>query len=165
MPEGFSVKVDDGGVRDLIRRLRAIGEDPEPLNRNAAIWLTSRIKEDHFKNQVDEDGVPWAPMSALTRALRRKGPGKGTAKLLRDTGRLRNSITYDADGHGFRVGTNIKYAAVQQFGTESLPGGVIRPKRFRYLYIPAGEDKKRTKAVRPFTPGAYPTQAVHLCQR
>lgn len=47
-----------------------------------------------------------------------------------DTGRLRQSITYEIDGAGIpawaKVGTNVEYAPYQEFGTSRG----IRPKRF-----------------------------------
>jgi phage gpG-like protein len=144
MTEGFTVKVDDSDVRDAIRRLRALAADTSSINKQVAIWLASRIKEDHFERQVDEYGHPWPPMSALTRLLRRAGKGGLFAenpKLLRDTGRLRKSITFDFDANGFRVGTNVIYAPIQQFG------GVVTPKRHKFLIIPVKGTQKRQKAV------------------
>lgn len=51
------------------------------------------------------------------------------------TSLLRHSITYDL-GRILRVGTNLIYGAIRQFGTAILPGGVLRPKRAKALTIP-----------------------------
>ena len=68
-------------------------------------------------------GVP-PPNAPLTVAVKRG------SKTLRDSGRLYSSITYDVDSHGVKVGTNVRYAAIQQFG------GTIRAKG-KSLAIPA----------------------------
>lgn len=53
-----------------------------------------------------------------------------------DTGRLRNSITFEvtADGDVVRVGTNLEYAAFQEFGTRKMPA--------RPFLFPAFEEER-----------------------
>ena len=61
---------------------------------------------------------------------------------LNDTGHLRGSINQAFDQDSARVGTNCIYAAIHNFG------GVIRPKKARWLYIPlAGGGGRRVKSV------------------
>jgi phage gpG-like protein len=63
-----------------------------------------KLVADCFKNQCDPYGVPWAP-------IKRRG------KILQDTGRLRASFAPGAVGPtGFSIGSNVEYAATQQFG-------------------------------------------------
>jgi phage virion morphogenesis protein len=66
-----------------------------------------------------EQGSPansWVPLSPNTvkRDPKRYGPGH---KLLIGRSTLLNSITYAVGGNGVRIGTNLKYAAVHQFGS------------------------------------------------
>ena len=145
MTEGFRIKVDDENVRQAIRKLLTTSEDPKPFHHRAAFYLVNQIKT-HFDRQADEAGVPWKPMSPLTRWLRRAGKGQTFAvnpQLLQDTGRLRNSITRNVDKSGFEAGTNLKYAALQQFGSD----GPITPKKGKFLLIPIKGRRGRQKAV------------------
>lgn len=67
-------------------------------------------------------GALYAPLSKTTTAKR--GPG---AQPLRDTGRLMNSIqSADVTADGVTVGTNVIYAAVQQFGAKKGAFGTMR---------------------------------------
>ena len=70
---------------------------------------------------------------------------------LRDTGRLRGSISPAADASGVTVGTNINYAAVHQFGA------TIKPKKAggRLVFPGAGKmifARQVTIPARPFLP-------------
>jgi len=76
-----------------------------------------------FRAQTDPWGNPWPQLSAVTMAKRR-----GTsAQILRDTGRLQNSISASADASSVVVGTNAKYAGTHQFGAKQ--GAYGRTKR------------------------------------
>jgi phage gpG-like protein len=55
-----------------------------------------------------------------------------------NSGGLLGSITYKViDDKTVSVGTNKPYAALQHYGSAGLPGGVIRPKKGKWLWIPA----------------------------
>ncbi|RCJ20144.1 hypothetical protein A6S26_05330 [Nostoc sp. ATCC 43529] len=69
-----------------------------------------RKTEQNFKGERDPDGVAWDPLSAAYRKRKR-----GT-KILTESGRLRASITYRADGTQVVVGCNVKYARAHQYG-------------------------------------------------
>ncbi|MBW4668427.1 MAG: phage virion morphogenesis protein [Cyanomargarita calcarea GSE-NOS-MK-12-04C] len=69
-----------------------------------------RRAEDNFKGEHDPDGVAWAPLSAAYRKRKR-----GT-RILTESGRLRASITYRADGTQVVAGCNPVYARAQQYG-------------------------------------------------
>lgn len=84
--------------------------------------------------------VEWKPLSPLTIALRRKGrtKGMGGPRILRDTGTLYNSIQPGRAGSlsgvinkgEARVGTNLLYAPLHQFGgLVKTPELFIEPKR------------------------------------
>ena len=71
-------------------------------------------------------GDGFAPLSPATVAYR------GAGRPLQDTGALRDSITFKViDEKTVSVGTNKPYAAIQN------NGGVIRPKKAKWLWIPA----------------------------
>ncbi len=63
--------------------------------------------------------------------------GHDQGHLEGDTGRLRNSITFevDASAHTAEVGTNVKYGPIHEFG------GIIKPHGHPFLSIPIGSMK------------------------
>lgn len=68
----------------------------------------------------EAEGRPtkWAPLSPMTIA-RRRNQNKGSIKILQDTGRLKNSITYDITRYGgtaVAIGTNVEYGRIHQLG-------------------------------------------------
>lgn len=86
-------------------------------------------------------GVPWRPLN----------PAFRTGQPLRDTGRLQRSITSQVQGDAVMVGTNVRYAAVHQFGA------TIFPRNAKYLAAPMGGGriaflKQVTIPSRPFMP-------------
>jgi len=61
-------------------------------------------------------GGKWIPLSPVTIALRRKGKGSGSPRILQDTGYLKNSIIPTYDENQAVVGTNLSYAGIHQYG-------------------------------------------------
>ena len=80
-----------------------------------ALLMDARM---NFRRQQEPDGTPWTPLTT------RNG------QILSDTGRLRNSLTYQTGPDEVRIGTNVKYAKVHQFGA------TIQPKRAKALAFP-----------------------------
>lgn len=66
----------------------------------------------NFSGQHDPDGNAWEPLSDATLENRRGGSGQ----ILRDTGRLNRSITYNAQAESVEIGSDAVYANMQQFG-------------------------------------------------
>jgi phage gpG-like protein len=72
---------------------------------------------------------------------RPSAPGSPPA---RNTGTLARSIQIDAsDKNSLKVGTNIIYAKIQEFG------GVIRAKRVKFIPVPVNVQAKRISAANP----------------
>ncbi len=91
----------------------------------------------NFRHQQSPDGEPWEPLKL------RQG------RILSDTGRLRNSIHFEADDDQVVIGTNVKYAPVHQFGA------VIKPVKKQVLAFPDGRGgtafaRQVTIPARPF---------------
>lgn len=122
-----------GDFTKLNRLILTVGRMSQPawrtgLARNVAETALEQIATS-FEQERDPYDKPW------DKSLRANLEGGQT---LSDTGRLRRSFTYRADERGFVVGTNVRYAAIHQYG------GVIRPKRAKYLrFRLAGGSGKR----------------------
>ena len=115
----IDIKIDMSSAADGLQRLAQGLQQRSPLMREIAALMGEAV-EDNFAAQ----GRPaWA---GLKSASRRGG------KLLQDTGRLAGSVTQQSDNNTAAVGTNVKYAAIHQFGGQTSPH-VIRPRNKRAL--------------------------------
>lgn len=132
---GFSITVEDAEIGAALDRLEAsLGDLSAPMASIGQVLVT--LADLSFRTQSDPWGRAWAALSRVT-LKRRRGT---TAHILRDTNRLANSLTYRAERNSVTVGTNVIYAAMQQFGgtREMWPhlwGDIpARP------YLPIGDD-------------------------
>lgn len=109
-----------------------------------ALMETTR---DRFQSQTGPDGQKWPALKPFTVSVRgAAGP------ILTRSGRLRNSISYYVSGNILRLGPNVIYDAIHQFG------GTIKPKASNptgLLWIPLGKAG----------PGARPAKSVTLPKR
>jgi phage gpG-like protein len=122
----YQVEVDDTQVLATLSKLTAKAADLTPAMRAIGAGLRDNIRLG-FRDSRDPWGGPWAPLAAVTRALRR---GNGaTALPLLDTGLLLGSINFNATKDSVEVGSsdNAGKALMQQFGgvtssTSMIPG-------------------------------------------
>lgn len=105
---------------------KVVSDDRRTVSRIIGIEVVRGMQR-NIRSAKDSSGKAWP-------GLRYR-----TGQPLQDTGRLRNSITYELRPGGVRVGTNVIYSAIHNFG------GTIRPKRAKYLAIPVGDGSIRLK--------------------
>lgn len=86
-----------------------------------------------FVQQVDPDNNPWR--STVRKAL------DPSAKILRKTGNLFNSLARKVEGDSVFIGTNLNYATTHQ------NGAVIKPKTKNFLAFSIGGNFFRKKQV------------------
>jgi phage gpG-like protein len=120
---GFKINIEVAGVetaRRILRRVRAAGEDTEPLLKIAGSAIETSILE-RFDNEHGPGGVPW-PKSKRALGLVPNARGKKIAgKTLTDTSDLRDSIKFEVRPGEVEIGSDglkkpIK-AVANQFGT------------------------------------------------
>lgn len=130
-------------VREVLGRLPALvaGRSPDTTGHVRSLQLAlgmialSLIKQAFVAKSAggeDEAGQRWAPLAASTLAGRRKGKGGGSPQILRDTGRLLNSLSPGVDNPTVRhgqviVGTNVPYAVFLHEGTPRMPARRLWP--------------------------------------
>lgn len=109
------VQIDDRQVRSAFAQLLRIMEDTTPVM--AAIG-TAVVAGTHrrFVSQTSPEGAKWSPLNPDYKRLKRN------RRILTESGRLRDSINSRPGRDEVRVGTNVVYGAIHQFG------GVIKPK-------------------------------------
>jgi phage virion morphogenesis protein len=131
---------------DVVARLR------EMEDRGGNLTGVMRDFGEHMKGSIqanfDAQGRPvrWSPLSLAAkiswhtarksfwdkRGARMSTEGRAAwagRKVLTDTGTLRRSIYYTATARGLTLATNVKYAAIHQFGGQAGRG--------RKVFIPA----------------------------
>lgn len=123
----FTVEVDDQNLLDAIDRGINQLEKPHELMRLVAGNMLAAV-EDNF----EAEGRPkWAGLQPGTIAQRERS-GHWPGKILQRSGRLKNSITQHWDDRQAVVGTNVIYAAIQQFGGKTK-AHTIKPKNKKAL--------------------------------
>jgi len=119
----IEVEMDSAEARQLLNELKTRLGDLGPV-LEAVGQITQSGTQQRFVDQRGPDGQAWAPLSAVTLARRRKA-GRG-AQILRDTGRLMNSISYRVGGESVSVFTNVIYAGTHQYGARKGAYGRTR---------------------------------------
>jgi phage gpG-like protein len=119
--------VDRRALSALIQTLKAAASSGGLYDRLKAALAAEALTQVQlgFHGGRDPYGEPWPP------PLLRNG------RPLRDTGRLANSFTTELIPEGFRIGTNVLYARVHQYGA------TITPKKGKFLRFRDRRGRKR----------------------
>ena len=131
----LQIDLDTVEIAAEVRELVAGMANSVQLMREVGAQLLS-ITKDRFADQVGPDGTPWTPSE---RARRENG------QTLVRTSRLKRSLSRAAGPGVAKVGTNVVYAAIHQFGGKAGRGGSVELPARPYLGIgdrdrPAIED-------------------------
>lgn len=132
-------RIDDREIIRALDRLQARARSLAPAFKNIGEVLL-RSTQDRFSQQVDPDGRAWQKLKAST--ITSKALRGYSDKILRQRGYLADSIRYQADENGVRIGTNRIYGAIHQFGGKTRPH-VIRPKNKKALAWPGARHPAR----------------------
>jgi|GEM_PF-1296279 len=151
--------LDHTKASTLIAGILARGKDPRRVFKVIVVDL-ERSAADTFR--AEGRPTPWKRLSPVTIARRRKGKrGQGavggSVKILQDTGRLRMSVSGRARGSVRRFGrvdltfgTNLAYAADQQYGRARKPGQKETVKAHRRKAHSRGSIKVKAHRVTSF---------------
>ena len=109
----LKVTLDAGAAGQKLQELAGTLKDTRPLMKVIAGILESQTEE----NFAVEGRPHWVPLSAATLKSRMKRNNGGSVlKILQDRGILAGSISTDYGSDYAMVGSNVKYAAIHQFG-------------------------------------------------
>ncbi|MDH5298670.1 MAG: phage virion morphogenesis protein [Desulfobulbaceae bacterium] len=133
-------KIDDREIIAALDRLRARGGRLAPAFKNIGEALLRSTRE-RFDSQADPDGRPWQDLRASTIAA--KAARGHSTKVLRQRGHLADTIRYQADEGGVRIGTNRIYGAIHQFGGKTK-AHVIKPSGKKTLAWPGARHPVRS---------------------
>lgn len=141
--------VDLRGERPLQAALQHISRrlgDLSPLTLAVATALYEQNRL-NFPRQRDPWGNPWKPLSPATLKQRRQGrSSRAGAQILRDTGRLMNSLGVSPQGENALFGTVVDYADIHQFGQGRVPARPFLPLTLGGVKLPPEQDRT-VKAV------------------
>ena len=93
----------------------------KPFWQLVGMYVQRRTVKERFDKEQSPDGVKWRALSAARIKQRRRRHKTGSMKILQDTGELRRSIQYEAEKNHVRIGSNLKYARIHQFGGRHIP--------------------------------------------
>lgn len=156
--------IDRDGLQKAMRK--ALVVSTSRVMRAVSLRMKD-MQRHHFETAVDSSGKPWKPLSPNTIAARQHGKKTGAQTralykamgidvsgmsffggaqtirlmILRDTGRLMNSISADNTIDTAVAGTNVVYAATHQFGREGggFKGSDIPQREFIYINQEEGQ--------------------------
>ncbi|MBF0273468.1 MAG: phage virion morphogenesis protein [Magnetococcales bacterium] len=111
----IEIKIDDRLVMEALNRLAGAATRTAPAMREVAGVLLDGVEE-AFEREADPvSGVPWPSLRPSTIQSRQR-QGQWPGKILQVTGLLAASVASDFGPDFARVGSNRRYAAIQQFG-------------------------------------------------
>ncbi|MDZ7831632.1 MAG: phage virion morphogenesis protein [Desulfobacterales bacterium] len=138
---GTYFKLNDREVRrDLKAFMRQAG-DLSPAYKAFGEYMLN-VTGDRFSGEHSPEGRAWQPLSPETLE------SKKGAKILTESGQLRNSIIYSAKPERFAYGTNKIYGAIHQFGGKAGRGRKVTIPARPYLGIAAADMEEFGETLR-----------------
>ncbi|MDN8035363.1 phage virion morphogenesis protein [Burkholderia vietnamiensis] len=152
----IEIEIDDSRYAATMERVRALMRDASPVTGLIAGLMADAVEE----NFAQQGRPKWLGLSPKT--LKRRREEAGTGKILQRSGRLASSITPAHDATTARVGTNVVYAAIHQFGgtiqrhpmsgyvrlRKDRNGMIMRQADHPHLAVFAKNSHKRVKIVK-----------------
>ena len=108
------IGVDDTNIQAALNRLLQVSQDMTPVMKDIAEHLVAGVRG-RFRAETDPDGKKWAALSETTKKRKAKS-GRTGARILHESGNLKDQITSDHDAMSAVVGTNVAHAPTHQFG-------------------------------------------------
>ena len=138
MPEPIVIKIDDKEIQQILKKLISKTENLRPLMKNIA-----GIMHDSVEENFEKEGRPekWQELSEITINARKK-KGYYPCTILTMRGELAASITSKYDDNSAVVGTNKRYAAIQQFGGNAGRSKKVEIPARPYLSLTANDEKQ-----------------------
>lgn len=121
--------IDASRFESVMGRILGLMSNATPLMALIAPLMHEAVDE----NFAQEGRPKWLGLSKKT--LKRRHEDAGTGKILQRSGRLAGSIAESYDSTSARVGTNVVYAAIHQFG-----GTIQRHPMSGYVRLRKGRD-------------------------
>ena len=131
----MKINIKAEGVKQLKQRLNTQAQNLlnlQPLWQLVGMYVQKQTIKERFDKEQAPDGTKWKPLSPARVKQRMKRHKTGNMKILQDVGELRRSVQHEAGQNYVRIGSNLKYARIHQFG-----GTIHFTKRKGSVTIPA----------------------------
>ncbi|AOJ13160.1 MULTISPECIES: phage virion morphogenesis protein [Burkholderia] len=146
----IEIEIDDRLFGATLNRVVRAMADATPVMSEISGIMADAVDE-NFAQEGRPKWLGLAPSTLAGRVGRELKPGRGKFKsgawsiqlgqraarsmrILHQTGALVNSITQSFDGTSAQVGTNLIYAAIQNFGGQTKPHTIV-PKNAKALHF------------------------------
>ncbi|WP_253566523.1 phage virion morphogenesis protein [Burkholderia cenocepacia] len=106
----IEIEIDESRFDAAMARVQALMRDASPITALISESMMGAVEE----NFAQQGRPKWLGLSPKT--LKRRREEAGTGKILQRSGRLAGSVVPSHDATSARVGTNVVYAAIHQFG-------------------------------------------------
>ncbi|MGU3161019.1 phage virion morphogenesis protein [Vibrio cholerae] len=116
----YAVRINDDEIHQRLNKLLEKGTDLTPAFATIGEDLLISHHQ-RFMDQESPDGVPWAPLSETTQALKTKNVD--TILVFNDF--LRSTLNYQASPKELLFGSPLEYSATHQFGRTTAPNSMI----------------------------------------
>jgi len=114
MAAEFDIRIDDTAVRGWVDGILSRLRNTQPAMDAIEKYMLGSVRT-NFLGEHAPDGKPWAPLSPVTLARRRRR-GNFATTILTDTRKLRLSVTATTRNNQVTIGSNLPYAAMMQYG-------------------------------------------------
>lgn len=161
----LTITIDDALLRDGLHAMITRLDRPGPFYAAVGSQLV-RSTGRNFLGQHGPDGAPWTPLtpSTIRNRLRR---GRSGIAILRETGTLKGSVSFEVAAAGVLIGATAPYAGIHQHG-----GTIQMPARSGRIYRKQGADgslgrqfaKRKNKTSVP-TEVSVPAHAITIPAR
>lgn len=114
----IEVSLENSDFTKFAKKLNRITENFSnrmKFNTHVGVKALKEIDK-QFRSDGQNFNTPWSELSQATIDSRRRGKKPGSARILRDSGLLRNSFTFKATRKSVIVGTATEYARLHEEG-------------------------------------------------
>ncbi len=112
------INIQVEGLTRLRQKLKVTADKLSHMRQfwsSVGMYVQNQTIKERFNKEQSPDGQKWKPLAESTKK-RKKRHKRGVMKILHDTGKLRESITYEAGNNSVKVGSVLKYTRIHQFG-------------------------------------------------
>lgn len=114
---GARFDMDGSQVQKRLKKFLAASGNLRPAMASIGEHMLN-VTEERFRAEKSPAGAGWRALSPATKAQKKKNKDK----ILTEYGNLRRRIIYSAKKSSMAFGTNVKYAAIHQFGGKAGRG-------------------------------------------
>lgn len=120
----YTVTITQNDIALGLKALMEKMQNREGFHRLVGEHMLTSI-DDRFDTETAPDGSAWQGHAPATKAARLKRNGNAPLTLLRETGRLAGSFSYEATSDKTEIGSPVIYAAIHHFGGEAGRGHAV----------------------------------------